>query len=142
MRSSFVEFPYGVPWLSSETATALLLPKLKCLTKMEKQVKTAGQTAPRTLVIFRDCHSKNNIVVTANSDREEERVRLRAMSKGFLVAVRKPRELMQNIGGTCTCTSSAHTWQKPSAIVERPRPKLCGAFQLTLTSLTKEGGAA
>ena len=45
MRSPFVEFPYGVPWLSSETATALLLPKLKCLTKMENQVKTAGQTA-------------------------------------------------------------------------------------------------
>ena len=105
---------------------------------MQHTQKTAGQTAPRTLVIFRDCHSKNNIVVTANNDREEERVRLRAMSKGFLVTVRKPRK--QSLGDTST--SSAHSWHKPSAIVDRPRPKLGGAFQLTLTSLPKEGGAA
>ena len=45
----------------------------------------------KTLVIIRDCHSKNNIVTTAANDREEERIRLRAISKGYLVAVRKPR---------------------------------------------------
>ena len=107
---------------------------------MQNTQKTAGQTAPRTLVIFRDCHSKHNIVVTANSDREEEKIRLRALSDGFLVALRKPRELKQSLGDTCT--SSTHSWHKPSALTERPRPKLGGAFQLTLTSLTKEGGAA
>ena len=110
---------------------------------MQKTRQTAGETARvRTLVIFRDCHSKNNIVVTANSDREEEKIRLKAMSKGFLVAVRKPRELMQNLCDTyaATCTSSAHTWRKPSAIIERPRPHLGGAFNLSLTSLAMEGG--
>ena len=109
---------------------------------MQHTQSTAGQTAKRTLVIFRDCHSKNNIVVTANSDREEERIRLRAMSKGFLVAVRKPRELMQNLGNTYanTCSSSAHTWRKPSAIINRPRPQLGGAFNLALTQIM-EGGA-
>ena len=109
---------------------------------MQTQRTTAGKTAKRTLVIFRDCHAKNNIVVTANSDREDEKIRLKAMSKGFLVAVRKPRELMQNLCDTyaVTCTSSAHTWRKPSAIIERPRPHLGGAFNLSLTSLAMEGG--
>lgn len=46
----------------------------------------------KTLVIFRDCHSKNIIVTTAANDREEERIRLRAISKGYLVAVRKPKD--------------------------------------------------
>lgn len=111
---------------------------------MKNSRTTAGETAQvRTLVIFRDCHSKHNIVVTANSDREEERIRLRAMSDGYLVAVRKPRELMQNLGNTYvnTCTSSAHTWRKPSSIEQRPRLRLGGAFNLLLTSLAKEGGA-
>ena len=110
---------------------------------MQNSRTTAGETAKRTLVIFRDCHSKNNIVVTANSDREEERIRLKAMSKGFLVAVRKPREIVQNLCDTyaATCTSSAHIWRKPSAIIERPRPHLGGAFNLSLTSLAMVGGA-
>jgi hypothetical protein len=108
---------------------------------MNKQRQTAGETAKRTLVIFRDCHSKNNIVVTANSDREEEKIRLRAMSKGFLVALRKPRELGQILDTTRTTQPSAHTWRKPAAIMERPRPQLGGAFNLTLTSLAMEGGA-
>lgn len=110
---------------------------------MQNTQTTAGQTAKqRTLVIFRDCHSKNNIVLTANSDREEEKIRLRAMSKGFLVAVRKPRELVQNLGNTYanTCISSAHTWHKPLA--DMPQPKLVGAFNLKLSPLAIEGGAA
>lgn len=93
----------------------------------------------KTLVIFRDCHSKNNIVVTANSDREEERIRLKAMSKGFLVAVRKPRELGHNLDTTRTSVSA---WRKPSALETMPRPKLGGAFNLSLTPLAKEGGEA
>ena len=109
---------------------------------MEQQQKTAGKTAQRTLVIFRDCHSKNNIVVVANSDREEEKIRLRAMSKGFLVALRKPRELGHNLDTTWTSQPSAHTWRKPSALAERPRTRLGGAFNLALTQITTEGGAA
>ncbi len=105
---------------------------------MQNSRQTAGETAQRTLVIFRDCHSKNNIVMTANSDREEEKIRLRAMSKGFLVAVRKPRELMQNLCNTYT--SPANAWHKPSALESRPRPRLGGAFNLSLTPLAMEGG--
>lgn len=108
---------------------------------MQNTQKTAGQTAPRTLVIIRDCHSKNNIVLTANSEREEEKIRLRAMSKGFLVAVRKPKQLVQELYNTCTTPASSHTWRKPSALTERPRTRLGGAFNLALTSLTMEGGA-
>ena len=103
---------------------------------MQKQRTTAGETAQRTLVIFRDCHSKNNIVLTANSDREEEKIRLKAMSKGFLVAVRKPRELGHNLDTTRTSVSA---WRKPSALESMPRPRLGGAFNLTLTSLPKGG---
>lgn len=99
----------------------------------------AGETAPRTLVIIRDCHSKNNIVLTANSDREEEKIRLRAMSKGFLVTVRKSRELGQIMDKSWTDQPSAPSWHKPAAIIERPLPKLAGAFNLSLTPLTKGG---
>ena len=109
---------------------------------MQHTQKTAGQTAPRTLVIFRDCHANHNILVVANSDREEEKIRLRAMSKGFLVAVRKPKQLVQELYNTCTTPASSHTWRKPSALMERPCPKLGGAFQLTVTPYRMEGGAA
>lgn len=107
---------------------------------MKQQQTTAGQTAKqRTLVIFRDCHSKNNIVVTANSDREEEKIRLRALSDGFLVALRKPKQ--PGCETHCTTMPTNRTWRKPSALAVRPRQKLCGAFRLTLSSLAKEGGA-
>lgn len=108
---------------------------------MQHTQKTAGQTAPRTLVIIRDCHAKNNIVVTANSDREEERVRLRAMSKGFLVAVRKPKLLAKELYNTCTTPASSLTWRKPAALVVRERPRLGGAFNLALTEIRKGGVA-
>ncbi len=107
---------------------------------MQNTKKTAGETAKRTLVIIRDCHAKHNILVVANSDREEEKIRLRAMSKGFLVAVRKPKQLVQELYNTCTTPASSHTWRKPSALMERPRPKLGGAFQLTLSPLAMKGG--
>ena len=105
---------------------------------MQHTQKTAGETAPRTLVIFRDCHSKNNIVVTANSDREEEKIRLRALSDGFLVALRKPKQ--SGCETNCTTKPTNRTWRKPSALMERPRPKLGGAFQLTLSPLAMKGG--
>ena len=91
----------------------------------------------KTLVIFRDCHAKHNIVVEANSDREEERIRLRAMSDGFLVAVRKPKQ--PGCETHCTTQPTHPTWRKPAAIAERPRPRLGGAFNLALTSLPKGG---
>ena len=109
------------------------------LSDMQHTQKTAGQTAPRTLVIIRDCHSKHNIVVTANSDREEEKIRLRALSDGFLVALRKPKQ--PGCETHCTTKPTNRTWRKPVAIAERPRPRLGGAFNLALTSLTMEGGA-
>ena len=93
-------------------------------------------------MIFRDCHAKNNIVVEANSDREEEKIRLRAMSKGFLVALRKPRDPGQILDKSWTNQTSVHTWRKPAAIIERPRTRLGGAFNLALTQITTEGGAA
>lgn len=106
---------------------------------MQKTRLTAGETAQvRTLVIFRDCHSKNNIVLTANSDREEEKIRLKAMSKGFLVALRKPRQLEPS---HAPLPAVNHAWRKPSSIEQRPRPRLGGAFNLELTSLAMEGGA-
>lgn len=108
---------------------------------MQNTQKTAGQTAPRTLVIIRDCHAKHNILVVANSDREEEKIRLRAMSKGFLVAVRKPKLLAQELYNTCTTPASSLTWRKPAAIVVRERPRLGGAFNLALTEI-KKGGVA
>lgn len=67
---------------------------------MDKQRQTAGETAKgkgawnapakdRTLVIFRDCHAKHNEVVVAKTPRDERRIRLTAMAKGYLVAERK-----------------------------------------------------
>ena len=93
----------------------------------------------KTLVIFRDCHAKHNIVVEANSDREEERIRLRAMSDGFLVAVRKPKQ--PGCETHCTTQPTHPTWRKPAAIAQRPRTRLGGAFNLALTQITTEGGA-
>lgn len=106
---------------------------------MQHTQKTAGQTAPRTLVIIRDCHSKHNIVVTANSDREEEKIRLRALCDGFLVALRKPKQ--PGCETNCTTMPTNRTWRKPVAIAERPRPRLGGAFNLVLTQIAMEGGA-
>lgn len=109
---------------------------------MQHTQKTAGQTAPRTLVIIRDCHSKHNIVVTANSDREEEKIRLRALSDGFLVALRKPRQLEPQLEPSLAPSQATnHVWRKHPTIEQRPRPRLGGAFNLALTSLTMEGGA-
>ncbi len=96
--------------------------------------KTAGETAPRTLVIFRDCHKKNNIVIPIVCDYEERFYRHFAHRMGWLCTIRKPK--------AHTELTKATVWRKPVAIAARQRPKLGGAFQLTLTSLTKEGGAA
>lgn len=61
------------------------------LTDMQHTQKTAGETAPATiiLVIIKDCHARHNEVVVAKTPREEQRIRLKAMAKGYLVAERK-----------------------------------------------------
>ena len=47
------------------------------------------QATPIVLVIIKDCHAKHNEVVEAKTPRDERRIRLTAMSKGYLVAERK-----------------------------------------------------
>ena len=42
-----------------------------------------------TLVIIKDCHAKHNEVVEAKTPRDERRIRLTAMAKGYLVTERK-----------------------------------------------------
>ena len=58
---------------------------------MQNSRTTAGETAPATiiLVIIKDCHAKHNEVVEAKTPREERKIRLKAMAKGYLVAERK-----------------------------------------------------
>ena len=67
----------------------------KPYSKMNTQRQTAGETAkptsPIILVIFRDCHARHNLVVTANNEREERTYRRMATKQGYLVAVRKPK---------------------------------------------------
>ena len=50
---------------------------------------TAGKTAWKTLVIFRDCHVKHNLVVKALTWADELMYRRMAAKRGWLVAVRK-----------------------------------------------------
>ena len=108
---------------------------------MQNSRTTAGETAkptsPIILVIFRDCHARHNLVVTANNEREERTYRRMATKQGYLVAVRKPRQPEPVMPGSAP---SPRAWRKSSAIDARPRPQLGGAFNLTLTQLSKKGG--
>ena len=100
---------------------------------MQNEQRTAGETAQRTLVIFRDCHKKNNIVIPIVCDYEERFYRHFAHRMGWLCTIRKPK--------AHTELTKATVWRKPVAIAARPRPQLGGAFNLTLTEI-KEGGVA
>ena len=105
---------------------------------MQNSRTTAGQTAPRTLVIFRDCHSKNNLVIHIEDHYEERFYRNYARRMGWPCTIRKASaEAVAQQAAT-----AVHNWRKPATIIERPRPQLGGAFNLTLTSLAMEGGAA
>ena len=53
---------------------------------------TATQAYPKTLVVIRDCHAKNNLVVTARTADDEQLYRKMASRKQWKVAVRKPRK--------------------------------------------------
>ena len=89
----------------------------------------------RTLVIFRDCHVKNNIVVDLVSSYEERFYRNFARRMGWPCTIRKAE-----VQPAAMAATAENNWRKPAAIVERPRPKLFGAFNLTLTASTMEGG--
>ena len=107
------------------------------LTDMQNTKKTAGETAPRTLVIFRDCHKSNNLVIPIENNNEERFYRHFAHRMGWPCTIRKPKAHTE-----LQSRSEVRAWSKPSCIEARPRPKLFGAFNLTLTASTMEGGAA
>lgn len=95
-----------------------------------------GDAPKRTLVIFRDCHSKNNIVVPIENNYEERFYRHFAHRMGWPCTIRRPKAHTE-----LQARAEVRAWRKPSAIEARPRPKLGGAFNLTLTQI-KEGGMA
>lgn len=92
----------------------------------------------RTLVIFRDCHKRNNIVIPIEDSYEERFYRNFARRMGWQWCIRK--EKVGGLTSPCPPQEGENNWRKPAAIVERPRPKLFGAFNLTLTASTMEGG--
>lgn len=127
---------------------------------MDKQRQTAGETEPTTttgaivLVIIRDCHAKNNMVVTADTPAEERAYRRMATKQGFLVAVRKPKDP--------TCANCANmtvrNWRDGSAhrhcdlmglfIPDTEQSPTCNfheaisKFEAMMTAKAKKGGAA
>lgn len=104
---------------------------------MQNSRTTAGETAPRTLVIFRDCHVKNNIVVELVSSYEERFYRNFARRMGWPCTIRKRTAQAE---AQPAAPAAVHNWRKPAAGFNRPR--LGGAFQLTVTPYRMEGGAA
>lgn len=118
---------------SGKWRAAFLCHMFKIINIMQNEQRTAGETAQRTLVIFRDCHKKNNIVIPIVSDYEERFYRHFAHRMGWPCTIRKPK--------AHTELTKATVWRKPVAIASRPRPQLGGAFNLTLTDI-KEGGVA
>lgn len=92
----------------------------------------------RTLVIFRDCHVKNNIVVELVSSYEERFYRNFARRMGWPCTIRKRTAQAE---AQPAAPAAVHNWRKPVAIKERPRTQLGGAFCLNLYPMAKEGGA-
>lgn len=65
---------------------------VKTISKMENERQTAGETATeRTLVIFRDCHARNNIVITIESACEERFYRNFARRMGWPCTTRRQK---------------------------------------------------
>ena len=56
---------------------------------MQNAQSTAGETALKTLVIFRDCHSKHNLLVKVHTWADELMYRRMATRRGWLVTERK-----------------------------------------------------
>lgn len=90
----------------------------------------------RTLVIFRDCHKKNNLVINIKSDYEERFYRNFAHRMGWPCCIRKPKQ-----HSTFENHDEIQVWRKPSIWVRRTLVSI-GAFNLKLTPMVKEGGAA
>lgn len=103
------------------------------LTNMQNSRMTAGETAQRTLVIFRDCHKKNNLLLDCEDTYTEKFYRNYARRMGWLCTVRT-KQVQPVVKPVETA------WRKPSALAEMPRPKLFEAFNLYLTPLVKKGG--
>ncbi len=89
----------------------------------------------RTLVIFRDCHKRNNLVIPIEDRYEERFYRNFAHRMGWPCCIRKAE-----VQPAAMAATAENNWRKPAAIIERPRPQLFGAFSLTLTASTMEGG--
>lgn len=109
---------------------------LKCLTDMNNQNQTAVQTAKRTLVIFRDCHKSNNLVIPIEDKHMERFYRNFARRMGWPCTIRKATVQP----AAQPAETAVHNWRKPAAIAQRPRTRLGGAFNLALTQITTEGG--
>ena len=116
---------------------------------MDKQRQTAGETAlrqaqgpannnyPKRARLFSpDGHASKDIITMVDDIYTERFVRAHARRIGWRCSIRRVKEQP-----AATAATAKHTWQKPAAIAERPRPKLGGAFCLVLTPYRKEGGA-
>lgn len=125
---------------------------------MQNSQKTAGETAPKTviLVIIKDCHAKHNEVVEAKTQRDERRIRLTAMAKGYLVTERKRKPAEP------TCDNCEHmTIRKTNAgentrycelmgqyIPDNEHTPVCDyhkaieKFERRVSAMGKKGGAA
>ena len=105
---------------------------------MQNTQTTAGETAKqRTLVIFRDCHKSNNLVINLDDSYEERFYRNFASRMGWPCTIRKRTT---QAATQPAAPAAVHNWRKPAAGFNRP--KLGGAFQLTVTPYRMEGGAA
>lgn len=109
---------------------------------------------PKTLVVIRDCHAKNNQIVTAHSEDDERLYRKMAAKKGWKVAVRKdkPKQVcdncdsmeLRNVRGAVGRYCSLYGQWIPDGDKQHGcdhHSSLNGAFLLHLTQLKKEGGA-
>ena len=111
---------------------------------MEKQNLTAGGTAttnsyPKRVRLFSpDGHANKDIITIVDDIYTERFVRAHARRIGWRISIRRIKAETKPVEAA---KPTAKAWRKPSAIAERPRPQLGGAFNLALTQI-KEGGMA
>lgn len=117
----------------------------------------SGNTYPKTLVVIRDCHAKNNLVVTAHNDEDEQLYRKMAEKKGWKITERKAKAKTEPTCDNCATMEfrnsrdgAAHRYCSLYGqwIPDNEQSPVCdhhsalnGAFLLHLTPLAKEGGA-
>lgn len=114
---------------------------------------TATQAYPKTLVVIRDCHAKNNFTVTANNADDEALYRKMAAKKQWKVAVRKPKTPKEPSCDNCasmdirqTRDGANHRWCDLHGqwIPDNEQSPVCDlhrAFCRTLTPIATKGGA-